>query len=94
MVGVRDGSPVFEDGRVLEVTNVVWCTGFVADFDWIDFPIFDAYGYPSHNRGVVESVPGLYFVGLPFQYSLSSTLVGGVGRDAAHVVRHLVRGTI
>jgi putative flavoprotein involved in K+ transport len=92
-VGVRDGSPELDDGRVLKVSNVIWCTGFVTDFTWIDFRIFDAYGYPDHHRGIAESVPGLYFVGLPFQYSLSSTLVGGVGRDAAYVVAHLERGT-
>lgn len=87
--GVRDGDPILEDGRLLEVANVVWCTGFVPDFSWIDLPVFGESGYPAHDRGIVESAPGLYFMGLPFQYSLSSGLVGGVGRDADHIVRHI-----
>ena len=93
--GVRDGLPELEDGRVLEVANVIWCTGFVSDFRWIELPILAEDGHPVHDRGVAESEPGLYFVGLVFQYSLSSVLIGGVGRDAEHVVRNIasrVRG--
>jgi hypothetical protein len=92
---VRDGLPELEDGRVLEVANVIWCTGFVSDFRWIELPILAENGHPVHDRGVAGSEPGLYFVGLVFQYSLSSVLIGGVGRDAEHVVRNIascVRG--
>jgi putative flavoprotein involved in K+ transport len=85
--GVREGLPQLEDGRVLEAANVVWCTGFRNDFSWIKIPVFDESGMPIHERGVVPSERGLYFVGLPFLYSLTSSLVGGVGRDAEHVVR-------
>ena len=84
-VGVRDGLPVLEDGRVLEVANVVWCTGFRHDFGWIDLPVFDAGDQPRHDRGVVPEAPGLYFVGLFFLTSITSALLGGVGRDAEHV---------
>jgi putative flavoprotein involved in K+ transport len=87
--GVRGGLPVLDDGRVLEVANVVWCTGFVPDFGWIDLPVFDQDGGPVHDRGIVGSEPGLYFVGLLFLYSLSSPLVGGVGRDAEHIARQI-----
>jgi putative flavoprotein involved in K+ transport len=87
--GTEDGSPQLDDGRVLDVANVVWCTGFVADYDWIDLPVFGEYGYPIHVRGVVESHPGLHFMGLPFQRTLSSALIGGVGRDAAHIAHHI-----
>jgi putative flavoprotein involved in K+ transport len=87
--GTSDGHPRLEDGRVLDVANVVWCTGFVAGYDWIDLPVFDEYGYPLHERGVVGSQPGLHFMGLPFQRTLSSALIGGVGRDAEHVARHI-----
>lgn len=87
---VRDGRPVLDDGRVLDVSNVIWCTGFVPDFSWIDLPIFEENGYPAHNRGVVESQPGLYFMGLLFLSTLSSALVGGVRRDAEHIARHLM----
>ncbi len=85
--GVRDGSPVLEDGRVLDVANVIWCTGFAPDLTWIDLAVFDDDGGPVHDRGVVGSEPGLYFVGLYFLYALSSVLIGGVGRDAEHVVK-------
>ena len=47
------------------------------------------HGVPIHDRGIVESCPGIYFMGLPFLYSLSSALVGGVGRDAEHIVDHI-----
>jgi putative flavoprotein involved in K+ transport len=87
--GARGGRPVLEDGGVLEVANVLWCTGFVPDFDWIDLPVFAEAGGPVHDRGVVRSEPGLYFVGLVFQYALASSLVGGVGRDAEHIAEHI-----
>jgi putative flavoprotein involved in K+ transport len=83
--GTRDGLPLLDDGRVLEVANVVWCTGFRHDFGWIDLPVFDDDGQPRHDRGVVADQPGLYFVGLFFLSSVTSALVGGVGRDAGHV---------
>ena len=87
--GVRDGQPVLEDGRVVEAANVVWCTGFRQDFSWIDLPVIGDDGWPLETRGVVASSPGLYFAGLAFQYAFASMLVGGAGRDAEYVVRHL-----
>jgi putative flavoprotein involved in K+ transport len=84
-VGVRDGLPLLEDGRVLDVTNVIWCTGFKPAYDWIALSIFDDDGEPIHERGVVVSEPGLYFVGLFFQSAAVSSLVGGVGKDAEYV---------
>jgi putative flavoprotein involved in K+ transport len=90
MTGVRNGYPVLEDGRVLKVSNVVWCTGFTTDYGWIDLSLPTHNGVPVHDRGIVESCPGLYFIGLPFLYSLSSALLGGVGRDAEHIVAHIV----
>ena len=89
VVGVQDGHPLLEDGRVLDVANVVWCTGFRPDFGWIDLPIFDEQGKPQHHRGVVDSVPGLYFVGLKFQYSASSDVLPSRGRDAEYVVKKI-----
>jgi putative flavoprotein involved in K+ transport len=87
VVGVRDGRPLLADDRLLDVANVVWCTGFEPAFSWIDLPVFEDDGLPKHQRGVVPGEPGLYFVGLHFLYALSSGMVQGVGRDAAHVVR-------
>ena len=92
-VGVRDGLPVLDGGRVVEAANVVWCTGFRQDFSWIDLPVTDDEGWPLETRGVVSSSPGLYFVGLAFQYAFTSMLVGGVGRDAEYVVKHLCART-
>jgi putative flavoprotein involved in K+ transport len=87
--GAKGGYPLLEDGRALPVSNVVWCTGFTPGFQWIDLPLPTDNGIPIHNRGIIESSPGLYFIGLLFLYSLSSPLVGGVGRDAKHIVAHL-----
>jgi putative flavoprotein involved in K+ transport len=84
MVGEKDGWPLLEDGRVLEVANVVWCTGYHPGFSWIDLPIHGDHE-PVHERGVVLSQPGLYFLGLHFQYGLSSSMIHGVGRDAAFI---------
>jgi putative flavoprotein involved in K+ transport len=77
---------VLADGRVVEVADVIWCTGFAPDYTWIDPPALGQDGYPRHHRGVVADAPGLYFVGLPFHYSLNSALIGGVDRDSAYVV--------
>ena len=90
VTGVRDGRPFLEDGRSLDVSNVVWCTGYSPHYDWIDLRLPAHNGVPLHDRGVVQSCPGLYFIGLLFLYSLSSALVGGVGRDAKHIVEHIV----
>jgi len=89
MTGVKNGYPLLEDGTVLNVSNVIWRTGFRPDFDWIDLSLPTYNGLPIHNRGIVESCPGLYFMGLLFLYSLSSALVGGVGRDAENIVDHI-----
>jgi putative flavoprotein involved in K+ transport len=88
-VGVQDGLPVLDDGRVFEVANVIWCTGFRPDYSWIDIPILGEDGYPEQTRGAVESSPGLYFIGLPFLHSFSSMLILGAGRDAERVVKHI-----
>jgi putative flavoprotein involved in K+ transport len=85
VLGVRNGLPILEDGRVLNVANVIWCTGFDPAFSWIDLPVFDADGEPRHERGVVAQEPGLYFVGLHFLYAFSSEMIHGVGRDAARI---------
>ena len=91
VAGVRDGLPLLEDGRVLEVENVIWCTGFRHEFSWIDLPVFAADGQLLHERGVVPSAPGLYFVGLVFQYAVASDVLPGVGRDAAYIAEHLAK---
>jgi putative flavoprotein involved in K+ transport len=91
MAGVQDGLPVLDDGRVLDVQNVIWCTGFRRDFSWIDVPFeLGEDGYPVQYRGVVASAPGLYFVGLLFLHSFTSMLIRGTGKDAERVAQHIV----
>ena len=80
MTAVRNGYPVLENGRALEVSNVIWCTGYAPRYDWIELTLRTHNGLPVHDRGIVESCPGLYFVGLLFLYSLSCRLLAGVGR--------------
>lgn len=86
VTGARDGKPMLAGGRVLDVRNVVWCTGFQGDYSWIEELTYGDDGYPVQDHGVVTSAPGLYFVGLKFQRAGASSLVGGVGRDAKHIV--------
>ncbi|HEU4720075.1 MAG TPA: NAD(P)-binding domain-containing protein [Gemmatimonadaceae bacterium] len=88
--GVRDGLPMLADGTVLPVANVIWCTGFHPGMSWLDVPVLDARGEPAHERGLVASHPGLYFVGLHFLYALSSTMIHGVARDAERIARDIV----
>jgi putative flavoprotein involved in K+ transport len=91
-VGVERGLPVLEDGRVVDVRNVVWCTGFRPDFGWIRFPFeLGEDGYPVQYRGTAASPPGLYFAGLLFLHSFASMLVAGSARDAEHIARHIVK---
>jgi len=82
--GVEEGLPRLEDGRRLDVANVIWCSGFHPGFTWIDLPVLGP-DEPNHDRGVVDAEPGLYFVGLRFLYSKSSEQIHGVGRDAARI---------
>jgi putative flavoprotein involved in K+ transport len=90
VIGTSHGDPVVEGGRRLHVANVVWCTGFIPRYDWIDAPFRTSRSaWPVHERGIAAGCPGLYFVGLPFLYSLSSALLGGVGRDAAFIADHI-----
>jgi putative flavoprotein involved in K+ transport len=71
---------------VLDVANVLWCTGFATDYSWIRPSIrLDEFGWPVQYRGVAPT-PGLYFLGVLFQYSFTSMLIIGAGRDAAYVV--------
>ena len=89
--GVKDGKPVLDDGMVLDVANVIWCTGFHTRYPWIDLPVFDEDGFPVHERGIAPDAPGLYFLGLPFQFSATSEVIVGVVRDSRYVVKHMAR---
>lgn len=88
--GTRGGLPLLADGSTLDVDSILWATGYRPDYSWIDGLVTDARGWPAAPRGVSAEDPGLYFLGIPFQYSLTSGLLGGVGRDAEHIARNLV----
>jgi putative flavoprotein involved in K+ transport len=90
MIDVRDGKPLLENGRVPDVANIIWCTGFHPDFSWIKLPVFSE-GQAMHERGVVTTEPGLYFVGLHFLYAASSAQIHGVGRDAEYTASHIAK---
>jgi putative flavoprotein involved in K+ transport len=91
VTGVLKGKPLLEDGRVLDVANIIWSTGFEPNFSWIKLPAFDTSGEPKQRRGVAADEPGLYFVGLAFLYAMSSSMIHGVGRDAGRVAATIVR---
>jgi putative flavoprotein involved in K+ transport len=91
VVGVQNGKPLLEDGRTLDVANVIWCTGYEPGFSWIDLPVFDGGGNPMHERGIVHRMPGMYFVGLHFLYAMSSATLVGIGRDADYVAKAIER---
>jgi putative flavoprotein involved in K+ transport len=83
------GSTVrFSDGTELDVRSVIWATGFVVDHSWIDVPVFDATGRVVHQRGVTES-GGLYFVGLTWQHTRGSALLGWVKDDAQYIAQEI-----
>ena len=91
IAGVESGLPVTEDGRRIEVANVIWCTGYRSDFSWIDLPAFAGVEEPAHDRGVVRDEPGVYLIGQRFQYALASSFIGGVGRDARFIAKQIAR---
>jgi putative flavoprotein involved in K+ transport len=88
--------PVWEPStQVLEldylaagIQTVIWSVGYRTDYSWIEVPIFDGKGYPSHQRGVT-TVPGLYFLGLPWQYTWGSGRFSGVARDATFLADYM-----
>ncbi len=83
------GAPLrFEDGGEVEVDAVIWATGYRPDYSWIDLPIFDPDGRLRHRRGVTD-VPGLYFLGLTWQHTRGSALIGWVKDDAQFIAERI-----
>jgi putative flavoprotein involved in K+ transport len=83
------GSTVsFADGADLDVRGVIWATGFRVDHSWIDVPVFDEHSRAVHERGVTTS-PGLYFLGLLWQHTRGSALLGWVNDDAAYIAERV-----
>jgi putative flavoprotein involved in K+ transport len=95
LIGVDGDILRFADGSTLGTENltILWCTGFRADYSFIEARSADAFmrgsGAPNHVRGVVAAAPGLYFVGLRYQYTVASHDIYGVGMDAEFVAEHI-----
>lgn len=70
------------------ITSIIWATGFVLDFDWLQVDAFDEKGRPQHDRGVA-AVPGLYFLGLPWLSRRASPFIWGVWHDADYLAGHI-----
>lgn len=92
VTGVENGLPVLADGTRLEVSNVIWCTGFRDDFSWIDPEMLDGGALPRQWRGVAVETPGLYFLGQEFMYAATSATLPGVCRDARHLAGRIPVG--
>ncbi len=91
LTATENGLPKFKDNRVIKVSSIVWATGYKPDFSWIDLTVTDETGWPETNRGLISSHKGLYFIGMPFMYGLTSGLIGGVGRDAAYITKQILQ---
>jgi putative flavoprotein involved in K+ transport len=89
VVGAENGSPVVDGGRILDVANVIWCTGYRGDFGWMDLPIFDDQGRPVYYRGVASAVSGVYFLGQEFQFAAVSATLVGLRRDAKYLAEKI-----
>ena len=83
-VWAPEGEVRSRDLASLQLGTVIWSMGFQADYRFIEVPIFDGKGYPTHQRGVT-SEPGMYFLGLPWLYTWGSGRFSGVADDAAHL---------
>jgi putative flavoprotein involved in K+ transport len=90
LIEASDRTVRFADGSSREVAAVVWATGYRSDYSWVTVPGVLRDGWVIHRRGVAD-VPGLFFLGLPWQHTRGSALLGFVGDDAAHVVRAVLR---
>lgn len=93
VVRLNNGFPELENGEVVYPDIVIWCTGYQPDFSWINFYFKKENGWPIAPRGIVPDQKGLYFIGMPFQYNSTSSLVGGVGADAAYIAEHIKKSS-
>ncbi len=95
VAGASSGFPLLADGEICDVSTVIWCTGFTRDFSWLHNmkEIIDSHNYPVTERGIVKGYNGLYFLGMAFQYAITSTWILGVGRDAEFIADHIEKNT-
>jgi putative flavoprotein involved in K+ transport len=87
-VAAQGSTVTFSDGGTVDVAAVIWATGYRSDYSWLDAPVFDNRGVPMHRRGVTAS-PGLYFLGLTWQYTRGSALLGWVKDDAEYLAQRI-----
>jgi putative flavoprotein involved in K+ transport len=87
-VAASGSTVAFEDGASLDVDAVLWATGFRPDYSWIDAEVFDEKGGVVHERGVTDA-DGLYFLGLSWQHTRGSALIGWVKDDAEHLAEQI-----
>ncbi len=92
-IGVKNGFPITEKSIPLEIENIIWCTGFKNNFNWIKLNIFNENGFPIHTRGIINKEPGIYFLGLHFQHTISSSLLGGVKKDAEFIINFITNNS-
>jgi putative flavoprotein involved in K+ transport len=85
----RDQAPTLKlDLAASDISTLIWATGFINDFGWLDVPVLDAGGNPVQRHGVTSS-PGLYFLGLRRMHKPKSGFLFGVGEDAAYLAQQV-----
>ncbi len=87
-VNAAHDTGTFADGTQLRVDAVVWATGYRPDYSWIKAPVLDAAERVRHHRGVTN-LPGLYFLGLYWQHTRGSALLGWVKYDAEYIATQI-----
>jgi putative flavoprotein involved in K+ transport len=90
VVDAKGQSVTFADGKILKPQSIIWATGFRSDYAWVRLPAFDTQGKPIHQGGIT-SVDGFYFLGLSWQRTRGSALLGWVGQDAAFLAEEITR---
>ena len=88
VIDARGKTVRFEDGGELDVDAVIWATGYRSDYSWLDVPVIDAEGRIRHRRGLTD-LPGLYFLGLYWQWTRGSALIGWVRDDAEYIAEQI-----
>jgi putative flavoprotein involved in K+ transport len=83
------GGGADDSAEALDVANVVWCTGYRENFEWMDKSLLGDDGRPSQRRGISTSAPGLFFLGQEFLYAATSATLPGACRDAQYLAAHL-----
>ncbi|MDF2961555.1 MAG: FAD-dependent pyridine nucleotide-disulfide oxidoreductase [Paenibacillus sp.] len=91
VVNAKGKTIIFEDGSIARPDNIVWATGFRTDYNWIDIAgAMKSDGLPDQKRGI-SPIPGLYFLGLPWQSCRGSALLGWVGQDAEYLWKQMTK---